>query len=220
MLAAIVEEQRLGAALAFVIAGAWTDRVHVAPVLLDLRVDMRIAVNLAGRGLQDGNAQPLGQPQHVDRADHTGLGRLHWVELIVHRRGRAGEIVYLVDLDIERKRHIVAHQLEIGMVQQARDIGASASEEIVDAEHMVALLDDPGTQVRADEAGAASDQNALLNRIAARAIIFSHVKLVPSPVPSRRRCNRHRDRQGKPRAPMHRLPRRRDTSQRCAQRSR
>jgi hypothetical protein len=39
--------------------------------------------------------------------------------LVVDRRGRTGEIVDLVDLDIERERHVVAHQLEARIVQAA-----------------------------------------------------------------------------------------------------
>ena len=53
VLAVIVEEQRLGAALAFVVAGARADRVDVAPIVLGLRVDGGIAVNLGGRRLED-----------------------------------------------------------------------------------------------------------------------------------------------------------------------
>ena len=57
-------------------------------------------------------AGALGQPEHVDRAVHAGLGRLHRVVLVVDRRGRAGEVVDLVDLDVERKGDVVAQQLE------------------------------------------------------------------------------------------------------------
>jgi len=41
-------EQRFGAALPFIVAGTQPDRIHVAPVLLHLRVDVGVAVNLAG----------------------------------------------------------------------------------------------------------------------------------------------------------------------------
>ena len=77
-----------------------------------------IAVDLAGRGLQHPRLQPLGKAEHVDGAHHTGLGRVHGIVLIVDRRGRAGEIVDLVDLDIERERHVMAHDLEFAVVEQ------------------------------------------------------------------------------------------------------
>ena len=112
VLAHVVEDQRLGAALALVVAGAQPDRIDVAPVVFALRMHRRIAVDFGGRGLQKLDLQPLGQPQHVDRADDAGLGRLHGIELIMDRRGRTGEIVDLVDLDIERKRDVVAQQFE------------------------------------------------------------------------------------------------------------
>jgi hypothetical protein len=46
VLAVIVEEQRLGGALAFVVAGTQTARIDVAPVFLGLRMDGRVAVDL------------------------------------------------------------------------------------------------------------------------------------------------------------------------------
>ena len=101
VLAAVVEEQGLGAALALVVAAARADRIDVAPVVLRLRMDLRIAVHLGGRGLKNPRLHPLGQAQHVDRAVHAGLGRLHRIELVVHRRGRAGQVV---DLDRPRRR--------------------------------------------------------------------------------------------------------------------
>ena len=58
----VVEEQRLGAALAFVVAGARADRIDVAPVVLGLRMNVRVAVDLGGRRLKNFRAQPLGQP--------------------------------------------------------------------------------------------------------------------------------------------------------------
>ena len=92
VLAVIVEEQRLGAALAFVVAGARADRIDVAPVVLGLRMDMGVAIDLAGRGLEDLRLHPLGQAQHVDGAMDAGLGRLHRIVLVVDRarRGRRG----------------------------------------------------------------------------------------------------------------------------------
>ena len=41
MLAMIIEEQRLGAALAFIIAGARADRIDVPPIVFRLRMDGR-----------------------------------------------------------------------------------------------------------------------------------------------------------------------------------
>ena len=59
VLAVVVEEQRLGAALALVVAGARPQRIDVAAVALDLRMHRRVAIDLAGRGLEDPRVQPL-----------------------------------------------------------------------------------------------------------------------------------------------------------------
>ena len=49
VLAPVVEKQRLGAALAFIIAGTDANRVDVAPILFGLRMHAGIAIDL-GRG--------------------------------------------------------------------------------------------------------------------------------------------------------------------------
>ena len=111
----IVEKQSLGAALAFVVTGPRADRVHVAAVIFSLRMYDGVAVDLGCRGLQDFGFQPLGQTQHVNRAVHRDLGRLHWIELVVDRRRWAGQIVDLVDLDIKREGDVVPKDFEMPM---------------------------------------------------------------------------------------------------------
>src|SRR5207253_3184473 len=64
-----------------------------------------------------------------------------------------------VALDVERKRHVVAQQLEPRMAEQVRDVAARAGVEVVDAQHLAALRDEPRAQVRADEARAAGDEH-------------------------------------------------------------
>ena len=147
VLAVVVEEQRLGAALALVVAGARPQSVDVAPVILGLGMDAGVAIDLAGGGLEDLGPGALGQAQHVDGAEHAGLGRLHGVELVVDGRGGAGQVVDLVHLDVERKADVVAHQLEVRVVEQVRDVAPASGEEIVDAEHVVAFLQQEGAKV-------------------------------------------------------------------------
>ena len=81
-------------------------------------MNVRIAVDLAGRGLKDLGFNALGETQHVDRAMHAGLRRLHRIELVVDRRGRARQIVNLVDLDIEQQSNVMAHDLEARVGQE------------------------------------------------------------------------------------------------------
>jgi hypothetical protein len=94
-----------------IVTGPGPDQVDVAPIFLRLRVDVGIAIDLRGRGPQNLGAQPLGEAEHVNGAVHAGLRGLHGVVLLVHGRRRTGEIVDLADLDVERKRPVVAHQL-------------------------------------------------------------------------------------------------------------
>ena len=60
-----VEEQGLGRPLALVVAGAGADRVDMAAIGFLLRVLQGIAIDLAGRGLEDPGTGALGPFQHV-----------------------------------------------------------------------------------------------------------------------------------------------------------
>ena len=163
VLAPIVEEQRLGAALAFVVAGARADRIDVAPIVLGLRMDVGVAVDFRGRGLEDLGLHPLGEAQHVDGAVHAGLGRLHRIVLVVDGRSRAGQIVDLVDLDdrAETSRRGGSARNACGRAD-ARCSCRAAREKIVDAKDVGALRQQPLAKMRAEKAGAAGDQNATL----------------------------------------------------------
>ncbi len=83
------------------------------------------------------------------------------VLVVCNRRGRASQVVDLVDLDIERERHVVAHQLEARIVQAAREVLLAAGEVVVDAQHVVATRQKTLAQVRAQEARATGDQYPL-----------------------------------------------------------
>ena len=134
MLPVIVEKQGFGTAFAFVVTGARSVRIDVAPIILTLRMDGRVAVNLGGRCLENPAFEALGKAQHVDGPVHARLGRLHWIVLIVDGRGRASEVIDFVDFDIERKGHIVPQELKAGIADQMLDIPLGAGEEIVGAE--------------------------------------------------------------------------------------
>ncbi len=96
----------------------------------------------------------------MDRTHHRGLDRLDRVVLIVRRRGGAGEVVDLIDLEFERLGHIVADQFEIGMLEQVGDIAFAAGEKVVEANHLVALAEKPFAKMGAQKARSAGDQDA------------------------------------------------------------
>ncbi len=160
VLPVIVHEQRFRAALAFVVARAHADRVHATAVALVLRMHVGVAVHLARRRLQDARLHALREAEQIDRAMHAGLGGLHRVALIVHRRRRAREVVDLVDFHVQRKRHVVTHQLEIRRIEQVRDVVLRARVEIVDAQHVVPGRHEALAQMRTEKARAAGNEYA------------------------------------------------------------
>jgi len=160
VLPVVVEAEGLGGALALVVARAHAVAVHVAPVLLGLRRDVRVAVDLRRRCLQYPGLDALGEAEHVHRADDRRLHRLHRVVLVVHRRRRARHVVDLVDLDEKLLGHVVADDLKVGLVKQVLDVGLLRGEEVVERDDVVALVDEAAAQVRSEEAAAARHQDA------------------------------------------------------------
>ena len=160
----VVHEERLGSPLPLVVAGAWTDRVHRAAITLRLRMHLRIAVDLARRGLQHLRPATLGHAEHVDRAHHRRLHRLDRVVLVMARGGRAGEVVDLVHFQPERMDDVVPQQFEVGLREQVGDVRLLTREEVVDADHVVAHRHEAVAEMAAEKAGAAGDEDAFDRR--------------------------------------------------------
>ena len=138
----VVKEKGLGAAFALVVTGADPDRVDVAPIGFGLRVDRGIAVDLGGRSLEDAGIHPLGKTQAVDGSHNRGLGGLDRIELVMNRRGGAGEIVDLVHFQLKGIHDIVPHQLEVRIVHQMGDVDLSPRKEVVHADNLVAFMEE------------------------------------------------------------------------------
>lgn len=164
-LAMIIKEQCFCAAFTLIIAGADADRIDVAPIGFDLWMNRRITIDLTSRGLEDPALQPFRQTQHVDRAVNRRLCRLHRIMLVVDRRSRAGEIEDLVNFDEERKAHVVAKEFEPRVLMQMLDVPLGARKEIVDAQDIMPLFEQPVDQVRPEEPGSAGYQNTFLGKI-------------------------------------------------------
>ena len=88
--------------------------------------------------------QALRKPQHVNRADDARLGCLDGVVLVMYRRGGAGEVIDLVDLDIEREGDVVPDGLKSGVAEQRFDVAAHACEIVVDTENRAILVEQAG----------------------------------------------------------------------------
>ncbi len=131
-------------------------------------MDGGITVDFTGRRLEDLRLEPLGEAKHVDRAMHGRLRRLNRVVLIVHRGCRAREIVDLVHLHRERQGHVVAHELEARMMIKVIDVPLRAREEVVDAQNVVPLVDQPVDKMGAQKSGAAGHKDTFAALIEAR----------------------------------------------------
>ena len=153
----IVEEEGLGGALPLIVAGAQSDGVDMAPVGLGLGMDVGIPVNLGGGGLEDTCLDPLGKPEAVDGPDHGGLHGLDGIVLVVRRGSGAGEVVDAIDLELERVDHVVTDEFEVGIADEMLNVGLASSEEVVEADDFMSLLDEAIAEVGTKESGAAGD---------------------------------------------------------------
>ncbi|MNZ76825.1 hypothetical protein D3C78_953460 [compost metagenome] len=100
---------------------------------------MGIAVDLAGRGLEDSGVPPLGQPQHIDGAQHRGLGGGDRVVLIMNRAGRTSEVKNAVHFDIQRQPDVVTNAFEAFVPDQMADVVLATRVEIIDTEHLLPI---------------------------------------------------------------------------------
>jgi hypothetical protein len=80
--------------------------------------------------------------------------------LVVNGRSRTGEVIDLIDLDIERKGYVVPNKLEPMLVEQMINVVLRASEEIVDAYDVPTIGKHSLTQMRTEKAGSPGNQYA------------------------------------------------------------
>src|SRR2546421_1184650 len=153
---------RLGEALRLVVHAAGTDRVDVTPVPLVLRVDLRVAVDLARGRKQVPGPGGLRETKGVvgaERADLQGLDRV--LEVVAGAR-RAGEVQDGVHATVDREelRDVVLLELERGRVEEVLDVLDPAREQAVDGEDVPAATDERAAEMRAQEPGATRDDGA------------------------------------------------------------
>ncbi len=152
----------LGEALGLVVDPPGADRVDVAPIALRLGMDLRVPVDLAGRGQQIAGALLLGQAQGVVGAEAAHLESLDGHLQVVPGRGWAGEVEHGVD----RARHphvrtdVVASEGEVLVGEEMLDVGHAARGQVVDGDDLVAPSEQSIAKVRPEEPGAAGDHHA------------------------------------------------------------
>jgi hypothetical protein len=59
----------------------------------------------------------------------------------MHGRGGAREAEDAIDFEQDWLDHVVTDEFEIAVAEQVRDVGAFAAEEIVEADHLLAVLE-------------------------------------------------------------------------------
>jgi hypothetical protein len=122
VLAMIVEAKGLCTSLSLIIAGPDADGIHVPPIGLGLGMGGRIAIDFTCRGLEDLGLDSLGQSEHVNSPEDTGLDRLHWIELIMNGRCWTGEIIYLIHFQKYRVDQVMTDDFEALVPHEVKDI--------------------------------------------------------------------------------------------------
>ena len=142
LLAVVRHRQRLRVPLRLVVDAARADRVDVAPVRLRLRVHLRVAVDLARGGEQEACALPLREPERVVRAVRADLERVQRHAQVVDRARERGEVVDEVDGlgDLDVLGDVVVEERE-RVAPKVLDVRERARDEVVDADHAVAAID-------------------------------------------------------------------------------
>ena len=130
----------------------------MAPVVLRLRVHLRVTINLTGGRLKNPGFDPLGKTEHVDGAMHTGLGGLHRIVLIMDGTCRAGKVVNLVYFDIQGKADIVPVDFEIRVINKVNDITLCAGKKIINTNHVMAIFQKSLAEMPTQEACTAGYQ--------------------------------------------------------------
>jgi len=147
VLPVIVEEKGLRAALSFVVAGPGAYGIDIAPVSLMLRMNGRVAIDLAGGGLKDLGPDPLGKTQHVDSAHDAGLDGLDRVVLIMNRGRGTGQVIYLIHLEKYGMDQVVTYEFKVGQADEMADIVLGSREEIIQAQHVLPVPGQAITEV-------------------------------------------------------------------------
>jgi hypothetical protein len=78
--------------------------------------------------------------------------------LVMDRRGGTCQVVNLIDLQVERKGHVMADDLESTMVNDAFDVATCASKIIIDTDDISPLVEQTLTQMGAEKSGSARHQ--------------------------------------------------------------
>ena len=119
---------------------------------------LRVAVDLARRCEQEARALELGEPERIVRALRADFQRVQRHAQIVDRARERREVEDEVDrlLDLEVLGHVVVHEDEFAG-PDVLDVAQRARDQVVDADHPVAPLEQVVAEMRAEEPGSSGD---------------------------------------------------------------
>jgi len=122
-----------------------------------LRVHGRVAVDLAGRRLEEAGALGHGELDQVLRAAASHVEDLDRHDIEVGGRRRAGQVHHRVDrsVHVQPFDHILADKGEPGAPDQLLEVALGARDQVVDRDDLVAALEQSQAQVGAEEPGPA-----------------------------------------------------------------
>src|SRR5207248_1852570 len=124
----------LGEPLGLVVATSYSNWIYVAPILFLLRMDGRIAIDLAGARQEVTRLLQLRQPQHVVRSQRTHLQRRNRVPQVIDRTGRRREVQNVVQrpVNLQRVRNVMANEREAVVAAQVFQVGQAAGDQVID----------------------------------------------------------------------------------------
>jgi len=140
VLAMVIEKEGFRTSLSFVVTGARPDAVHIPPIALWLGMNGWVSVHFGSGCLKDFGLETFRQPQHVDRAVDIDFGRLNRIVLIMNGRGRTGQVIDFVHLDVEGKGDVVSEKFKIGVIEEMDDIPFGSRIEIVHTEDILSFF--------------------------------------------------------------------------------
>ena len=140
VVAVIGHDGGLGEALGFVVDGTEADGIDVAPVGLDLGMDLGVAVALGGGGVEVAGAIFAGEVEGVDGAggaDEEGFGAETGV---VGGAGGRGEVEDEVDFaGVEGLGDVLLEEAEAAFALEVAEVGEFAGAEVIDTDDRVSL---------------------------------------------------------------------------------
>src|SRR5215469_9539333 len=150
----------LGEALGFVVDGAETDGIDVAPVGLHLRMHLRVAVALGRGGMQKSGAIFAGEVESIDGAGGAYKEGFGTETGVVVGTGGRGEVEDEIDFaGIEGLGDVLLDEAEAGLALEVAQVGKSAGAQIVDADDGISRGKQRVTKMRAEKAGGSCDKN-------------------------------------------------------------